>query len=114
MVPSKNRFHGLASLRFVHSKGSTVRGQHCALKYVYNNKRDVYRVAVVVSKKVSKKAVVRNRIRRRLFEVVRQQAHLINLPYDMVLIVYSNELENLAGNFLEKQVINLLKNAKII
>ncbi len=114
MVPSTNRFHGLASLRFVHSKGKIIRGPLFALKYALNKKRQTYRTAVVVSKKVNKKAVIRNRIRRRLYECIRLQAQFINQPYDIVLIVYSDEVANTPYKQLENQVKNQLKKASII
>ena len=114
MVPSSNRFHGLASLRFVHSKGKVVRGQYFALKYALNQKRQLFRIAVVVSKKVNKKAVIRNQIRRKLYECIRLQAQLINQPYDIVLMVYSDEVANIPYKQLENQVTNQLKKANII
>lgn len=114
MVPSKNRFHGLASLRFVYNKGQTTRGQYFAIKSIVNKRRSVYRVAVVVSKKVSKLAVKRNRIRRRLYEAIRLQSKQISEPYDIVLMVYSDELVNISSKEIDAQVKKLLKTAKII
>lgn len=114
MVPYKNRFHGLASLRFVFSKGQTIKSQHFALKYAYNNRRKDFRVAVVVSKKVSKKAVVRNRIRRRLYEQVRIRSLQINKPYDIALTAYSDKIINITNKQLEKQITSLFKKAQII
>ena len=61
------------------------------LRWVVNRRQSTSRLAVVVSKKISKKAVVRNRIRRRLFEFWRP--HLPELgPVDLALIVNSAEL----------------------
>lgn len=114
MVSNKNRFHGLASLRFVFNKGQTIKSQHFALKYAHNHRRKDFRVAVVVSKKVSKKAVVRNRIRRRLYEQVRARGIQINKPYDIALTVYSDKIVNITNNQLEKQIISLFKKAQII
>lgn len=114
MVSSKNRFHGLSSLRFVHKNGQTIRGQYFAIKSIVNNRRSVFRVAIVVSKKVSKLAVKRNRIRRRLYEAVRLQSKKICAPYDIVLMVYSDELTDISAKDLNAQVKKLLKAAKII
>ena len=73
MISVRHRFHGYGSLRTVYQRGQTVRGPAITLKYRYRGpQRQPYRVAVVVSRKVHKSAVVRNRIRRRLYEIVRQ------------------------------------------
>lgn len=114
MVSGKHRFHGLSSLRFVHSRGRVVRGPYFTVKYALNNRRSTYRVAVVVSKKVSKSAVVRNRIRRRLYELIRQQDGVVDEPFDIVILVHSNEVAELPAHNLNKQVIKQLKIAKII
>ncbi len=114
MVSGEHRFHGLSSLRFVHSRGRVVRGPCFTVKYVLNNRRSTYRVAVVVSKKVNKSAVVRNRIRRRLYELIRQQEGNIDEPFDIAILVHSNEVAELPAHNLSKQVIKQLKIAKII
>ena len=73
MISRKHRFHGYGSLRYVYQNGKTVRGPLASLKYVHNPRRDSYRFAIVVSKKVNKSAIVRNRIRRRLFAIIREE-----------------------------------------
>lgn len=114
VIARKHRFHGHGSLRFVYKHGRTVRGQMFSLKYISNDRRSVYRLAVVVSKKVSKSAVIRNRIRRRLYEIVRRYEQSIEKPYDLVLTVFSEQLAIIPAEELEKAIINLLKQAKII
>lgn len=114
MITKRHRFHGLGSLRFVLGKGEIVRAQHCSLKYAVNNKRSTYRVAVVVSRKVHKNAVVRNRIRRRLYEVFREQAYAIEKPYDLVFTVYNEQFAAMEQKDLEATIKGLLKKAQII
>ena len=92
MIHRTHRFHGRTSLRFVYNNGQTVRCQYSALKYVRNNRRRTYRVAIVVSRKVSKSAVVRNRIRRRMYEAIAACAPHISGPYDMIFTVFSDQL----------------------
>ena len=67
MIARAHRFHGHNSLRYVYGRGKIIRGQFFSLKYALNSKRRRYRAAVVVSRKVHKSAVVRNRIRRETF-----------------------------------------------
>jgi ribonuclease P protein component len=114
MIARKHRFHGYGSLRYVYQHGRTVRGQLTSLKFVPNTHRPTYRLAVVVSKKVNKSAVVRNRIRRRLYEVVREHETEITQPYDIVLTVFSEQLVTTPSPELEKIVLDQLTQAKIL
>lgn len=83
-----------------------------ALKFTVNPRRQEYRLAVVVSKKVNKSAVVRNRIRRRLYEIVRLQE--IQQPYDMVLTVFDEQVASLLAGELEQILLAQLHQASII
>ena len=112
MISRAHRFHGHGSLRYVYQHGQTVRGPLCALKYVKNERRKAYRLAVVVSKKVHKSAVKRNRIRRRLYEAVRLNA--INIEaYDMVLTVFHEQVADMPAEELSKMIRAQLKQAGI-
>src|SRR5581483_10393274 len=95
MLRSNHRFHGLGSLRRVYQHGQTVRSPLVALKVLPNERRNDYRAAVVVSRKVNKSAVVRNRLRRRLYEQLRLQQAKIDKPFDLVFTVYSEQLAEL-------------------
>ena len=72
-----------------------------------NDKRKKYRLAVVVSKKVDKLAVNRNRIRRRVYEVVRQ-LKLKGTP-DVVITIFSATVAEIPATELESQVKELLR-----
>lgn len=111
MIAKENRFHGLGSLRFVFKVGQTVRDKNCALRYHINPRRKTYRLSVVVSRKVHKSAVVRNRIRRRVYEHFRQQNIVISQPYDFVLTVYSDEVAEMPSQELEKTISSLFRRA---
>lgn len=113
MLNSLHRFHGLNSLNFAYKRGSIVRGNQVTLRYTVNPRRQTYRVAVVVSKKVDKSAVVRNRIRRRLYEVVRQKTGLIQGPYDLIFTAFNAQLATADAETLQKQVVELLRRAKL-
>lgn len=110
MISRLHRFHGRGSLGFVRQNGYTLRGPVGNLKYTENHRRKDYRLAVVVSKKVSKSAVVRNRIRRRVFEIVRlqQPTH----PYDMVYSVYDERVATTPARELQAQLAKQLKAMK--
>lgn len=114
MIDKRHRFQGYGSLRFVYQKGQTLRGPLCALKFSYNKRRDAFRVAVVVSKKVHKSAVVRNRIRRRIYEAVRLLAPKIKKPYDLVFMVYSDQLASMPAEHLRRCVEEKLYRSNVL
>lgn len=95
MIASSYRFHGHNSLRYVYANGKAVRSPQVTIKWVKNNRRDHSRFSVVVSKKVIKGAIGRNRIRRRLYEYVRLNLPKMNDTYDVVIITTSPELEKM-------------------
>ena len=95
MLAKAHRFHGHRSLNYVYRHGQTVRGPLTSLKYARNDRRETYRIAVVVSKKVHKSAVVRNRIRRRIYEQVRLMSDEIKSPYDLVFTVFHENIAEL-------------------
>jgi ribonuclease P protein component len=114
MISSKFRFHGYGSLKRVFGRGQTIRGQLVSLKYVLNDRRKDYRLAVVVSKKVNKSAVVRNRIRRRIYEIVRHFSPDILEPYDIVITVYHEQVAAMSPIELEQLIRGQLKQANIL
>ena len=114
MIAKKFRFHGYGALRFVYTKGKTVRVRFLSLKFHENKRRDQCRVAVVVAKKVAKKAPDRNRIRRRLYEAVRQELPGINDSNDMVITVFDERVGSIPAEELTILVKDLLKQASLI
>jgi ribonuclease P protein component len=114
MIDTTHRFQGYGSLRFVYQRGQTIRGQYCSLRFIANSRRKTYRAAVVVSKKVSKSAVVRNRIRRRMYEAIRHAAPDINGAYDLVFVVYSDQLATLPSEAIVHAVVDKLQKAGVL
>ena len=108
MIAKQNRFHGRNSLNTVYRKGKAVRGEYASLRYASSRRKD-YRLAVVVSRKVSKSAVVRNRIRRRIYEIVRLHVKDLAepLPRDMVLSIFEERAA--MATDLDKTILVLLQ-----
>jgi ribonuclease P protein component len=107
MINRLYRFHGYGSLRRAYQNGRTVRGQMVSLKYAPRQPGKNYRVAVVVSSKVHKSAVVRNRIRRRIYEIVR---HCELIPAtDYVFTVFSEQVATMESAQLEASIADLIK-----
>jgi ribonuclease P protein component len=114
MIGSKRRFHGNNSLNFVYKRGQTLRSPQLSLKYVRNERREVYRAAVVVSRKVHKSAVVRNRIRRRIYEIIRTQEPVMTQVFDLVFTVFSEDVAIMPSIDLQKIVIGQLRKSGVM
>lgn len=112
MLSIRNRFHRRGSINYVYRKGHTVRGEYLSLRHVQSRRED-YRLAVVVSKKVSKSAVVRNRIRRRVYEAVRLQKKGSGDPWpkDLIISVFDERVASMPYEDLAAAVRHLLKKA---
>ena len=109
MLSHKYRFHGHGSLRYVYRNGQTARNPFLSVRYVANKHRLHSRVAVVVGKKIVKSAVKRNRIRRRVFEVIRTHWDHLVPNTDMVVTVFSAELLTMSHEELEGIVLDVFK-----
>jgi ribonuclease P protein component len=114
MISRRNRFHGYGSLKYAYQNGRTFRGPLFAAKIAPNPKRSEYRVAVVVSRKVNKSAVARNRIRRRLYAKVRELDVRIKQPADIVLTVYNDDVLKEPSDNLTKQLTKQFQQAGLI
>ncbi len=109
MISRKHRFHGYNSLRHVYQHGETARGPIFAVKALLNERRSSHRVAVVVSRKIHKSAVARNRMRRRLYETVRQLEPDIGRPFDIIITVFQDNLLEASPRQLRSQLQKQLK-----
>ena len=67
-------------------KQGQVFGNRTFVMYFLKNRSPVNRLGIIVSKKISKKAVVRNKIRRQIKEAYRLNEEKISHGYDVILI----------------------------
>ena len=114
MLSYNHRFHGYNSFRYVYRNGATVRNPQLALKYAVNERRKTWRCGVVVSRKVSKSAVVRNRVRRRIYEAIRLHTEGIKQPFEIVFTVFDENIATMPHAELTKLVKGNLTAAGII
>lgn len=112
MLNKKYRFHSRGGVRYVYQKGKTIRTAKMSLVFVPNLKKFT-RVAVVVSKKVEKTAVGRNRIRRRIYEVIRKNFELVPKETDYVFVVFSRDILTMPFSELEKNLGELVEKSKV-
>lgn len=116
MIARTHRFHGRASIQRVYKGGKLSRSAYASLRYMANPRAGSYRLSVVVSKKVSKKAVVRNRIRRRIYEHVRILFGPQSdppIPYDFLITVFDERLATLPASELAGEINRLFKKANL-
>ncbi|MDO4287632.1 MAG: ribonuclease P protein component [Eubacterium sp.] len=69
----------------LYQKGKVFGNRNLVIYYLKNGK-DTNRLGIVVSKKISNRAVVRNKIRRQIKEAYRQNASGFSQGYDLILI----------------------------
>lgn len=112
MLSRSHRFHGYGSLRRTYNSGNTARGSLISLKFDQRPEGKSYRVAVVVSRKVHKSAVIRNRIRRRVYEVIRT-SDLVPQESDLIFTVFSDRVAEIDIKELNACVNELLNKASL-
>ena len=91
MLSKKYRFHSRGGVRYTYAHGKTIRTPKISLVYNENSK-GFQRFAVVVSKKVEKTAVGRNRIRRRVYEAIRAEFQNAPKKQDNIFVIYSKDI----------------------
>jgi ribonuclease P protein component len=111
MLSFQHRFHGHGSLRYVYKNGQAVRSHLLTVKHINNPHRKHSRFSIVVSKKVHKSAVGRNKIRRRLYEVIRAELPTMQPASDIALIVFSDELMDMPFEELTETIRQLFSQA---
>jgi ribonuclease P protein component len=112
MLTRSHRFHGYGSLRRTYSNGQTARGSLISLRFAPRSNEKPYRIAVVVSRKVHKSAVVRNRIRRRIYELVRQ-SKVVPPTTDLIFTVFSDQVTSLEADKLNSIISELVEKANL-
>jgi len=111
MLSNVFRFHGHGSLRYVYKNGQAVRSHFVTVKHTSNPHRERSRFAVVVSKKVLKSAAGRNRVRRRIYETIRNELPHFRGVNDVVVIVFSAELATMPAEELVSTLRQLFDQA---
>ncbi|MCK4454326.1 ribonuclease P protein component [Candidatus Parcubacteria bacterium] len=112
MLVKENRLKNKKDFDIVFREGKGYKGDFLFLK-VKNNNLGFSRFGIVVGKKVSNKAVIRNKIKRRLREILRKKTDRIKKGVDIILITLPG-IEKQGFKDLENEVEKVLKKAEII
>lgn len=108
MLSQKYRFHSRGGVRHTYQKGKTIRTPMLSLVFAPNT-RHHQRFGVVVSKKVLRSAVGRNRIRRRIYEALRLELPEYTVPMDCLFVVFSKSTIDLPFRDLRRLIHELLE-----
>ncbi|MDD2807240.1 MAG: ribonuclease P protein component [Patescibacteria group bacterium] len=112
MLKATQRLSRARDFKKINSAGRSCYSPFLKLKFVANN-LPVARCAVVVSTRVSKKATVRNRVKRRLAEIIRLNFAEIKPGADLVFYASGRAIDAEFGE-LENQVGGLLAKARLL
>lgn len=112
MLASKNRLRKKKDIERVLREGKSLKQDFVILK-VKQNTINIARFVFIVSQKVSKKAVVRNKVKRRLREIIKEKMDIIEKGIDVSLIALSG-IEKNSFQEIKVSIEKLFKKAKII
>lgn len=112
MLAQNNRLRRASDIGRVFRRGNSGSAQQLHLKALSCGQGSS-RLAVVVGKKVSKKAVVRNRIRRRVKGMMEPLLTSLSPTYDIVVYIREDVSANKAGD-LRAQLARCLERAGVI
>lgn len=112
MLPQISRLKKRKDFDAIFKKGKGLKDDFLFLKLIENDLK-VSRFGFVVSRKVSAKATVRNKIKKRLREAVKTLLPEMKKGFDGVLVVQRN-VSGKNYKEIEKAVASLFKKAKLI
>lgn len=107
MLSQKYRFHSRGGVNHTYQAGKTIRTPLVSLVFA-PNERGYQRFGVVVSKKVLKSAVGRNRIRRRVYEAIRLELPNFDRPEDCLFVIFNQSVKDLPFRDLRRLIHDLL------
>jgi len=112
MLPSEHRLRHEKDIKTLLARGKSVFGIWVGMKYRPNG-LEKSRFAVVVGTKVSKKAVVRNRLKRQVRAIVQENIPKIVPGHDILLFMKKEILEKDFFS-IEEQVLQSFKKARLL
>ncbi|MBZ9569559.1 ribonuclease P protein component [Patescibacteria group bacterium] len=112
MLAKINRLKKRKDFDLVFKRGKGFKEDFLVLKMIRNNLNQT-RFGFIVGGKISKKATLRNRIKRRLRELIRMKLKRIKKGFDLILIAQTG-LENKDFWEIEEIINKLFSKAKII
>ena len=112
MLPKENRLKKEKEFEAVFKGGRTLKGKSVFLRYLING-TDKTRIGFVVSKKISKLAVERNKVKRRMREIIRLKKKDIKEGLSIVIISLPS-IKGTTYQEMEEDLENLLSKKELI
>ena len=112
MLAKPHRLKRERDIERLFKKGNKSYADLCMIRFLPNNE-ELSRFVVAVGKKVSKKAVRRNRIRRQLSELIRLSLDSIEPGYDVAVLVSPKAAEAEFAE-LESSLFSAFKKANLL
>ena len=114
MLSAKYRFHGYGALKFLFGHGKTYRFKSLSIRVAPNSRRTNSRLSVVIGRKVLKASPGRNRVRRRVYEFMRNNWASIKPGYDILISVYDPGLRDSDAQALADELHRALKASGLV
>lgn len=111
MLKRINRLKKRYQFNYVYKSGEHFSGEHIVL-YVVSSKTKNIKVGLAVTRKIGH-AVVRNRVRRRLREIIKKQVPNLKQNYNIIVVARENVI-NASFEKLTNEFIKLIKKANLI
>ena len=112
MLPKARRLHKEKDIKTLFARGKSVFGLLVGVKYL-KREDGPSTFAVIVGTKVSKKAVVRNRLRRQVRAIVEKRLSEFQDGYDVAFIVREGSVGKKSEE-LERQIMTSLKKTPLV
>lgn len=112
MLPKRNRLKNKKEIERVLRRGRRFKGDLLVLKILPNSQNKL-RFAFLVPRRLSKKAVLRNRIKRVLREIVRMRKEKLRKGFDGVFLALPG-LETKGFAEIVKEVERIFKKSKLL
>lgn len=112
MLSAQNRLRHDQDFKTVFASGKSVFDAICGIKFA-KNKHAYSRFAVVVGTKVSKSAVVRNRVRRQYRAILRENLAKILPGFDVILLTSKGAIGPTSQEKQEK-LLTIFKKARLL
>lgn len=115
MLKKENRLKNPKAFAYIYNNGISTANKDFVLYITKKEKEEncPIRVGFVVSKKVHKRAVVRNKIKRRLREhirlLIKENSSILSSFENMIFIARANSI-NLTNDEIKNSIFNLLDN----
>jgi len=111
MLIKKNRLKKKRDFENVFKKGKSFKQGFLLLKMI-NNKSEKIRFGFIISQKVSKKATIRNKLKRQISEIINSQIKKIKKGIDGILVALPG-LEEKTFSEIKENIDKLFKKAGI-